>query len=109
MGRDTLISAGFEQGAAAAIAASANVAPALSVGIYNSFLQGDHDWAVQFQERLAPVRLAFSLGSHPAMLKAGADMVGAAGGPPRKPIRPLSDTDCETLKGILEAIGVLEK
>lgn len=109
MGKDTLICAGFEQGAAAAIAASANVAPALSVGIYNSFLNGDHDGAVQFQERLAPVRLAFSMGSHPAMLKAGADMVGAAGGPPRKPIRPLSDADCKRLKGILEDIGILEK
>jgi 4-hydroxy-tetrahydrodipicolinate synthase len=106
MGRDTLICAGFEQGAAAAIAASANVAPALSVGIYDCFLKDDHEGALRFQERLAPVRLAFSLGSHPAMLKAGADMVGAAGGPPRKPIRPLSETDRETLRAILEDIGI---
>ncbi len=108
MGRDTLICAGFEQGAAAAIAASANVAPKLSVGIYNCYLKGDRVGAKQFQDRLAPLRLAFSLGSHPAMLKAGADLVGAAGGPPRKPIRTLSAADLEKLKSVLKEIGVLD-
>lgn len=107
MGRDTLIYAGFTQGAAAAIAASANVAPKLGVGIYECFLKGDMAGARAFQERLAPLRLAFSLGTHPAMLKAGADMVGAAGGPPRKPVSPLSAAERETLRGVLREIGVL--
>lgn len=107
MGRDTLIYSGFVQGASAAIAASANVAPQLSVGIYESLLKGEKEQALDFQYRLAPLRLAFSLGSHPAMLKAGADLVGAAGGPPRKPINPLSDQDRGTLKQVLKEIGVL--
>ncbi len=108
MGRDTLIHTGFVHGAAAAIAASANVAPALSVGIYECFLNGDIEGALEFQQRLAPLRLAFSLGSHPAMLKAGADMVGAAGGPPRKPVRSLSEADREKLQAVLQGIGVLD-
>lgn len=108
MGRDTLIYAGFTQGAAAAIAASANVAPKLSVGIYECFLKGDMVGARAFQERLAPLRLAFALGTHPAMLKAGADMVGAAGGPPRKPVAPLSEAEGEKLRGVLREIGVLK-
>jgi 4-hydroxy-tetrahydrodipicolinate synthase len=107
MGRDTLIHTGFMHGAVAAIAASANVAPTLSVGIYESFLTGDTEGASRFQQRLAPLRLAFALGSHPAMLKAGADMVGAAGGPPRKPIRALSESDREKLRAVLREIGVL--
>lgn len=108
LGRDTLIYAGFTQGAAAAIAASANVAPELGVGIYECFLKGDMAGARAFQDRLAPLRLAFALGTHPAMLKAGADMVGAAGGPPRKPVLPLSETEREKLRGVLREIGVME-
>ncbi|MBT5829067.1 MAG: 4-hydroxy-tetrahydrodipicolinate synthase [Candidatus Latescibacteria bacterium] len=108
MGRDTLIHTGFISGAAAAIAASANVAPALSVGIYECFLEGNLDGALEFQQRLAPLRLAFALGSHPAMLKAGADMVGAAGGPPRKPVHALSMPDREKLQTVLTEIGVLK-
>ena len=107
MGRDTLIHTGFMHGASAAIAASGNVAPELSVGIYECFLAGDQDGALAFQQRLAPLRLAFSLGSHPAMLKAGADMVGAAGGPPRRPVQPLSEAQRDDLRGVLRGIGVL--
>jgi 4-hydroxy-tetrahydrodipicolinate synthase len=107
MGRDTLIYTGFVHGAAAAIAASANVAPHLSVGIYDCFVNGDAEGALKYQQRLAPLRLAFALGSHPAMLKAGADMVGAAGGPPRKPVHSLTEGDREKLKAVLAEIGVL--
>lgn len=105
MGRDTLILAALEAGAAAAIAASANVAPDIAAGIYDAFLEGDRDRAADLQARLAPLRAAFALGSHPAMLKAGADLVGLAGGPPRRPVSPLDDDQTQTLMQILAGIG----
>ncbi len=107
MGRDTLIYAGLVHGAAGAIAASANVAPELGVGIYESFLLGDLEGALDFQKQLAPLRLAFGLGTHPAMLKAGAELMGWPGGPPRRPVTPLSDAEREQLKAVLLEMGKL--
>ena len=58
MGRDTLILAGLLYGAKGAIAATANVAPALVVSIYERFKAGDLDGARRAQVALAPLRLS---------------------------------------------------
>lgn len=107
MGRDTLIAAGLEQGAAAAIAATANVAPDVGVAIYDAFLKGDLEGARHHQRRLAPLRGLFTLGTHPAMLKAGAELVGFAGGPPRKPAAALNSDQLATLRSVLVEMGKL--
>ena len=107
MGRDTLIYAALSHGAAGAIAASASVAPELSVGIYESYVSGNLALALDYQRRLAPLRRAFSIGTHPAMLKAGADLVGLPCGPPRRPVRPLSEEEREQLRAVLVEIGTL--
>lgn len=108
MGRDTLIYAALVHGAAGAIAASANVAPELGVGIYEQYMAGDASGALDNQKRLAPLRSAFSLGTHPAMLKAGAELVCDAGGPPRRPVRRLSGSDLLQLKAVLVKMGKLQ-
>ena len=87
------------------VAASANVAPELSVGIYESYMKGDMAEAMDFQQRLAPLRLAFGLGTHPAMLKAGAELAGLPGGPPRRPVRRLSDPDRQKLRQVIAEIS----
>lgn len=107
MGRDTLILSALKEGAAGAIAASANVAPDVAAGIYDAFVDGDETRARECQAQLVPLRDAFTLGTHPAMLKAGADLVGFAGGPPRRPVSPLDGDQVATLKQILTAIGKL--
>ena len=105
MGRDTLIHAALAEGAAGAIAASANVVPQIAAGIYDAFLAGDHDRARELQQKLAPLRDAFALGTHPAMLKAGADLAGFSGGPPRRPVSQLDKDQLATLRQILVSIG----
>ncbi len=107
MGRDSLIYAALVHGAAGAIAASANVAPELGVGIYESYVRGDLAAALDFQQRLSPLRGAFALGTHPAMLKAGAELVGLPGGPPRRPVSRLSEADLQKLQDVLVQIGCL--
>ncbi len=109
MGRDTLIYTALTHGAVAGIAASANVAPELGVGIYERYLEGDLEGAQEFQRRLAPLRLAFALGTHPAMLKAGAELAGLPGGPPRAPVSQLSEADRERLRKVLVEIGTLQE
>ena len=109
MGRDTLIYAALMHGAAGAIAASANVAPELGVAIYEKFQCGDLEGALAAQKALAPLRLAFGLGTHPAMLKAGAELMGIAVGPPRGPVSRLSDSDRDSLKAVLVEMGKMKK
>ena len=108
MGRDTLIYAALVHGAAGAIAANANVAPDLGVGIYERYTAGDARGALDYQMRLAPLRSAFALGTHPAMLKAGAELVCDAGGPPRRPVGQLSGSDLQQLKEVLVKMGKLQ-
>jgi 4-hydroxy-tetrahydrodipicolinate synthase len=69
MGRDTLIFGALLYGCAGAVAATANVAPALAVGIYEAYQTGDLAKARELQAKLAPVRRLFTVGSHPAGLK----------------------------------------
>ena len=108
MGRDTLIYAGLTHGAAGAIAASANIAPELSVGVFENFAWGDMKRALEFQRRLAPLRLAFGLGTFPAMLKAGVELLGMRAGPPRAPVGPLDAGQREELRRVLVEIGKLD-
>jgi len=107
MGRDTLIYSALVHGAAGSIAASANIVPEFGVEIYEKFMAGDLEGALAAQRRLAPVRLAFSLGTFPAMLKAGVELVGLKAGPPRAPVGPLTESEVAKLRQALVEVGKL--
>jgi 4-hydroxy-tetrahydrodipicolinate synthase len=107
MGRDTLILAGLLYGAKGAIAATANVVPALVVSIYERFKAGDMEEARQAQEALAPLRLAFSWGTFPIVIKEALDLIGMEGGPARAPVGPMSPEQRERLKHVLHGMNML--
>ncbi|MDP6787840.1 MAG: dihydrodipicolinate synthase family protein [Rhodospirillales bacterium] len=48
-----------------------------------------------------------SLGTWPAALKAGLNMIGVPAGVPREPVAPLSPRDSRKLQGVLEGLGLL--
>jgi 4-hydroxy-tetrahydrodipicolinate synthase len=108
MGRDTLIYAALVHGASGAIAASANIAPELAVKVFDNFAWGKFDEALAAQRRLAPLRLAFGLGTFPAMLKAGAELVGLPAGPPRAPVGRLTQPQRQKLREVLVQMGKVE-
>ena len=108
MGRDTLIYAGLVHGASGAIAASANIAPELSVSIFENFAWGKLDEALACQRSLVPLRLAFKLGTFPAVLKAGAELLGLPAGPPRAPVGRLEAAERQQLRAVLVQMGKLE-
>ncbi len=108
MGRDTLIYAGLVYGCVGAVAATANVAPELVVGIYDAFVAGDRDLALQRQRRLAPLRRAFTLGSFPVVVKDAMELMGLPAGPCRAPIRSLEGPARQTLIAILRDMGKLQ-
>jgi 4-hydroxy-tetrahydrodipicolinate synthase len=107
MGRDTLIYAGLLYGAKGAIAATANVKPALVASIYDKFIAGDLDGAREAQQALAPLRLAFAWGTFPVVIKEALDLMGMEGGPARAPVGPLAPDQRERLKGVLKDMGVI--
>ncbi len=101
MGRDTLIFSGLLHGAKGAIAATANVAPALVVKIYERLQAGDIEGARKAQEDLAPLRLAFTWGTFPVVIKEALDLMGMQGGPCRAPVGPMSAAQRERLRQLL--------
>jgi 4-hydroxy-tetrahydrodipicolinate synthase len=107
VGRDTLIWQGLLFGAKGAVPASANVAPALCVKIYEEFMRGNTEAAKAAQIQLNPLRLAFTLGTAPGGAKAALDLLGKSIGPSRAPIAPLPPEKQRKLKGILQEMGLL--
>jgi 4-hydroxy-tetrahydrodipicolinate synthase len=107
MGRDTLILAGLLYGVKGAIAATANVVPALVVSIYERFKVGDLDGARRAQEALAPLRLAFSWGTFPVVIKEALDLMGLEAGPARAPVGPMSREQRGRLKDVLRDMNVI--
>lgn len=106
-GRDTLILAALQFGAAGAIPTSCNVAPNLCVGIYESFVKGDLAAAKEFQSRLHPVRVAMVLGTGNGAIKESMAILGRPAGPNRLPIGPLGEEKRAKLRAILEKAGLM--
>lgn len=107
MGRDTLICSALIAGGAGAIAATANVAPALIVGIYNAVRANDLEKAKELQRKLAPLRIAFGLGSFPVVVKDALTMMGIPAGKCRRPIESLKEDKIAQLRQILSGMGLL--
>ena len=107
MGRDTLILAGLLYGAKGAIAATGNVAPALVVSIYERFVTGDLDGARKAQAALTPLRLAFSWGTFPVVVKEAMDLIGIPAGPARAPVGAMPSELRERLKSVLRDLGLI--
>ncbi len=107
MGRDTLIFAGLMHGAKGAIAATANVVPALVVSIYERFKQNDFKGALKAQEELAPLRLAFTWGTFPVVIKEALDLIGFDAGPTRAPVGPMSEAQREKLRNLLKELNLI--
>ena len=107
-GRDSLILATLLYGGRGAVAATANVAPRLVVGIYESFIRGDIEKARELQFKLLPLRLAFSLGTFPVVVKEAMNLLGRPAGPARSPVSSLPEEKKAKLKLLLEELGLIQ-
>ncbi|HOB08520.1 MAG: 4-hydroxy-tetrahydrodipicolinate synthase [Limnochordia bacterium] len=85
-GNDGLILDTLLLGGTGAIAATANVIPEILVNIYQAFMEGDLDKARMWQDRVAPLRKDFALGTSPGVIKVQANQRGYPVGPSRMPI-----------------------
>ncbi len=106
-GRDTMIYPALIFGARGAVPATANVAPALLVKIYESFQKGDHAAAKAAQLQLNPIRMSLTLGTAPGGVKAALALLGMSIGPSRSPIAPLSPEKQQKMRAALQQAGML--
>jgi 4-hydroxy-tetrahydrodipicolinate synthase len=109
MGRDTLIYAALCYGATGSICATANVDPRVPVEIYEAFIAGDHKRALDAQYRLAPLRVAFGLGTFPVVVKEALNMIGIDAGPAIRPVGPMTAENREKLRKVISDMGMLKK
>jgi 4-hydroxy-tetrahydrodipicolinate synthase len=107
MGRDTLIYGALCYGATGSIASCANVAPRLCVDIYEKFIAGDLKGALKAQFTLAPLRIAFTLGTFPAVIKESLDLLGIEAGPCMEPAGPMTTDEKAKLRKVLTDMGLL--
>jgi 4-hydroxy-tetrahydrodipicolinate synthase len=107
MGRDTLIFGALLYGCAGAVAATANVAPALAVGIHDAVMAGDLPKARELQFKLAPVRRLFTIGSHPLGLKEAMVQLGTLEcGRCRRPTLELTPAQKNEVTAVLREAGL---
>ncbi|HMC67057.1 MAG TPA: 4-hydroxy-tetrahydrodipicolinate synthase [Gemmataceae bacterium] len=104
-GRDTLIYPTLIFGARGAVPATANIAPALCVEIYEAFQRGDQAAAKAAQLRLNPVRHSLTLGTSPGGVKAALALLGLPIGPSRSPVGALPAEKVEKMRAALQQAG----
>ena len=103
-GRDTLIYGFLAYGGHGSVAATANIVPELVVSIYEYYQKGEFQKALEAQFKLAPLRMAFALGSFPVIMKEGLILRGIAMGDALRPIGQIDHESREKLKSIIENI-----
>ncbi|HHY46726.1 MAG TPA: 4-hydroxy-tetrahydrodipicolinate synthase [Firmicutes bacterium] len=107
-GRDTLIYGTLCYGGKGSITATANVAPRLVSEIYDAFVAGDLKRSLEAQFKLAPLRLAFDLGTFPVVIKEALNMIGIEAGIARAPVGTMSDEKKKELRQVLVEMGLLQ-
>ena len=84
-GKDTLLYASMCHGAVGGVCTAANFMPELITDIYNKYVAGDLNGALEAQYKLNPVRLAMDGASFPVAAKDMARLRGQAVGEPYRP------------------------
>ena len=90
-------------GGAGGTLALANIMPEECVQLYKLIKENKHDEAAKLQKKLLAINAAITSGFGIAGLKAAMEMIGLYGGPPRRPLLPLSEDDRKTVKAIFDA------
>jgi 4-hydroxy-tetrahydrodipicolinate synthase len=105
--RDTYMLETLALGGSGVTSVTGSVVPGLVVKLYNTWQRGDIQEARKLQRDLLPLTNLLVKRSYPAGIKAGLDILGLKGGPPRKPLTPYGETEKQQLREALQKLGVL--
>jgi 4-hydroxy-tetrahydrodipicolinate synthase len=108
-GRDTIFLSILLHGAHGTISPAANVFPRLVVRLYDAFRAGEYEQARNVADLLAPLRLAWDLGSFPVVIKEAMALVGRSAGPTRPPILGLSDENRGKLARVVDVLRAADE
>ncbi len=106
VGNGAILYGALEVGAVGGILGVANLAPGASAGIHRAFVDGRTAEAGRLQERVGPLHKAVVGGMGVPGVKAGLDLLGQRGGPPRPPLRPLPEKRVGELEEALRRAGL---
>ncbi len=106
-GKDTLIYGGLVHGAVGAVCSTANFLPELVCSIYEKYVAGDLQGALEAQYKLNPIRLAMDHSSFPVATKDYANLLGLGIGDPLLPSKPSPAAQTQRLREELEKAGYL--
>ncbi|MEX0329795.1 MAG: dihydrodipicolinate synthase family protein [Puniceicoccaceae bacterium] len=106
-GRDIMILGTLAYGGVGCVASTANFAPGIVVRIYESFVKGDLQDALEAQFKLAPLRMAYGLGSFPVVTKEYMSILGFDVGSPIAPNSGCTPENRAKLRQLLLEAGIL--
>lgn len=100
-GSDYFIYATLVYGGAGCVAGTANVAPRLVSDIYDKYIEGDYQGALEAQYNLIPLRNAYNYGTFPVVMKECLNLMGMEIGSPVRPIEHCSEETLMRIKKVL--------
>ena len=106
-GKDTLIYGTLVHGGAGAVATTANMFPELVCSIYEKYVAGDIEGALEAQYRLTPVRLTMDKASFPVGTKDMANLKGLDVGDPYRPNLATTGAVLDLMREKMKASGLL--
>ena len=107
-GGDDITMPCFALGCHGAILALANIAPRMTVDIFQAVQQKEREKALDIFFKLLPISRAISVPQNfPAPVKEAVNMLGRPAGPARSPILPLGNTERGKIKEALQYAGLL--
>ena len=108
VGNGGLLYSALELGAAGGIVAIGLIAPRLCAELIAAFRAGNARRAGELQERASPLHREIVANYGAVGVKAGLDMIGYYGGPPRRPLLPLSDRERLPVARVMQDAGLVE-
>jgi len=75
--------------------------------IYDKFMAGDQEGALEAQFRLAPLRIACNMGTFPAVIKEGMNMLNIPVGKCLDPIAEITPEQKEELSRVLKGMNLI--
>lgn len=106
-GSDTMLLASLTVGGDGTIAGGPNLDPSLAVELFDAFHAGDWDLARERQRAVVEMVIATRVGTFPAGIKAGLEMMGICGSTTAPPVPALGESDRHQLASVLTRLGIL--
>ena len=98
----------FMLGGTGAIWATTNLAPKLSVDLFNACVKGDTSYALELHNRVIQMFDAWMGPNHPGPLKEAMAIAGRPAGPARRPLMPMTAEQRRKLEAVLAANAPIE-